>query len=68
MLANIVHSSAIEGEKINPFAVRSSLANKLGLTEKKPFPRTKHTDGLAETLLDTMENLDSPLSLERILK
>lgn len=67
LLANIVHSSAIEGEKLNAFSVRSSLANKLGLTEEKPFPTTQQTDGLAEIMLDAVNNLDTPLTLERIL-
>jgi len=67
LLANIVHSSAIEGEKLNAFSVRSSLANKLGLTEDRPFPTTVHTDGLAEIMVDAVENLDTPLTLERIL-
>lgn len=68
LLANIIHSSAIEGEKLNAFSVRSSLAHKLGLSEDKPFPTTERTDGLAEIMLDAVENLDSPLSLERILQ
>ena len=68
LLANIIHSSAIEGEKLNAFSVRSSLANKLGLSEEKPFPTTERTDGLAEIMLDAVDNLDSPLSLERILQ
>lgn len=68
LLANIIHSSAIEGEKLNAFSVRSSLANKLGLSEDKPFPTTERTDGLAEIMLDAVDNLDSPLSLERILQ
>ncbi|NBM93208.1 Fic family protein [Proteus sp. G2662] len=68
LLANIIHSSAIEDEKLNAFSVRSSLANKLGLSEDKPFPTTERTDGLAEIMLDAVENLDSPLSLERILQ
>ncbi|MCE9679381.1 Fic family protein [Shewanella sp. AS1] len=67
LLANIVHSSAIEGEKLNAFSVRSSLATKLGLTEKQPFPTTEQTDGLAEIMLDAVNNLDVPLTLERIL-
>lgn len=67
LLANIVHSSAIEGEKLNAFSVRSSLAKRLGLTEERPFPTTEQTDGLAEIMLDAVENLDSPLTLERIL-
>ncbi len=67
LLANIVYSSAIEGEKLNAFSVRSSLANKLGLTEERPFPTTVQTDGLAEITLDAVDNLDIPLTLERIL-
>lgn len=67
LLANIVHSSAIEGERLNAFSVRSSLANRLGLTEERPFPTTEQTDGLAEIMLDAVENLETPLTLERIL-
>ncbi len=67
LLASIIYSSAIEGEKLNAFSIRSSLANKLGLSEEKPFPTSKLTDGLAEIMLDAVENLDSPLSLERLL-
>lgn len=67
LLANIIHSSAIEGEKLNAFSVRSSLANKLGLTEDRPFPTTEQTDGLADIMVDAVENLDAPLTLERIL-
>lgn len=67
LLANIVNSSAIEGEKLNAFSVRSSLANKLGLTEENAFPTTDQTDGLAEIMIDAIENLDSTLHLKRIL-
>ncbi|MGF1834305.1 Fic family protein [Photobacterium sanguinicancri] len=67
LLANIIHSSAIEGEKLNAFSVRSSLANKLGVTEDKPYPTSEQSDGLAEIMLDAVNNLDSALTLERIL-
>lgn len=67
LLANLVHSSAIEDEQLNAFSVRSSLANKLGLSETHPFPTTKQTDGLAEIMLDAVGNLKSPLTLDRIL-
>ena len=67
LLANIVHSSAIEGEKLNAFSVRSSLANKLGVSEERPFPTTEQTDGLAEIMLDAVQNLTEPLALDRIL-
>lgn len=67
LLANIVHSSEIEGETLNVFSVRSSLANKLGVEEERSFPTTEQTDGLAEIMLDAVENLTQPLTLERIL-
>lgn len=67
-LANIVHSSAIEGENINAFSVRSSLAAKLGLNEKTPYPTTAQTDGLAEIIVDAIEEYEKPLTLERILR
>ncbi|MBW8186091.1 Fic family protein [Shewanella nanhaiensis] len=67
LLANIIHSSAIEGEKLNAFSVRSSLANKLGVSDKKPFPTTVQTDGLAEMTLDALQNWQSELTLTRIL-
>lgn len=68
LLANIVHSSAIEGEKLNAFSVRSSLANRLGLTEERPYPTTAQTDNLAEMMLDAVQNLNEPLTLARLLR
>ncbi len=67
LLANIIHSSAIEGEKLNAFSVRSSLANKLGVKEERPFPTSTQTDGLAEITLDAVMQLNTPLTLARIL-
>ncbi|EDL53715.1 hypothetical protein VSAK1_26105 [Vibrio mediterranei AK1] len=67
LAASIIHSSAIEGERLNAFSVRSSLANKLGVAEDKPFPTTEQTDGLAEIVIDSVDNLETPLTLERIL-
>jgi Fic family protein len=67
LLANIINSSAIESEKLNAFSVRSSLANKLGLTEENSLPTTEQTDGIAEIMVDAIENIDSTLSLKRIL-
>lgn len=55
LLANIIHSSAIEGEKLNAASVRSSLAKKLGVTEEKPYPTTAQTDGLADIMLDALK-------------
>lgn len=66
LLANIIHSSAIEGEKLNAFSVRSSLAKKLNIDEQ-PYPTTVQSDNLAEIMLDAINNTDSALNLERVL-
>lgn len=66
LLANIIHSSAIEGEKLNAFSVRSSLAKKLNINEQ-PYLTTVQSDNLAEIMLDAINNTDSPLNLERVL-
>ncbi|WP_434930735.1 Fic family protein [Shewanella sp. HL-SH5] len=67
MIANIVYSSAIEDEKLNVLSVRSSLANKLGVSEENPYPSTAQTDGLAEITIDVLRNWQQPLNLTRIL-
>ena len=66
LLANIIHSSAIEGEKLNAFSVRSSLAKKLHIDEQ-PYPTTVQSDNLAEMMLDAINNTHTPLDLERVL-
>jgi len=66
LLANILHSSAIEGEKLNAFSVRSSLAKKLNIDEQ-PYPTTVQSDNLAEMMLDAINNTDSALNLDRVL-
>lgn len=68
LLANILNSSAIEGEKLNAYSVRSSLAKRLGVSDEKPYPTTMQTDNLAEMMLDAVQNLDDDLSLARILR
>lgn len=47
LLANIVHSSAIEGEKLNAFSMRSSLAKKLGLVHEQQHQTTSQSEGLS---------------------
>ncbi len=66
LLANIIHSSAIEDEKVNAFSVRSSLAKKLNISEDKPFPTSEKSDGLAEIMLDAINNLDTKITIKRI--
>lgn len=66
LLKNIISSSAIEGEQLNAQTVRSSLAKRLGLNLKQPYPLTERSEGLAQMVMDAISNLDAPLSLKRL--
>lgn len=66
LLQNIIASSAIEGEQLNIESVRSSLAKRIGLHLKHPFPITTRSEGLAQMMVDAIYNLNTPLSLARM--
>ncbi len=70
LLQNIITSSAIEGEGLNVGSVRSSLARRLGITldDELAHATSTRTEGLAELMLDAVQNTHLPLSLERLLK
>ena len=61
-------TSAIEGEKLDPESVRSSVARRLGLdTSGAPIAEGKRNiEGLIDMLQDATLNIDSPLTLERL--
>lgn len=61
-----VTTSAIEGETLDPAAVRSSVARQLGLpTTGLPSP-SRAVDGLVATLLDATSRAAEPLTRERV--
>lgn len=68
MLANILTSSAIEGERLNHSVVRSSLARKLGIAELQSVATTAQSDGLAAMVIDAIGNWQQPLTLKRLLQ
>ena len=61
-------TSAIEGEKLDPESVRSSVARRLGLdTSGAPVREgRRNIEGLIDVLQDATLNTDSPLTLERL--
>ena len=66
LTAEGVATSAIEGEKFDPDALRSSLARRLGLpTIGLPAP-PRSVEGLVDVLLDATRSYDEPLTLERL--
>lgn len=66
LLANIIASSAIEGERLNAQSVRSSLARRLGSSQTQSYPVSERSEGLAAMMLDAIDNHEQPLSIERL--
>lgn len=59
-------TAAIEGEKLDRQAIRSSVARRLGLPTAGLPPEERKADGLVEVLLDASQNFASPLTLKRL--
>jgi len=61
-------TSAIEGERLDPGSVRSSVARRLGLdTSGAPIAEgQRNIEGLIDVLQDATLNTESPLTLERL--
>jgi Fic family protein len=61
-------TSAIEGERLDPQSVRSSIARRLGL-DFDGVPSTegkRHVEGLIDVLQDATLNTQSPLTVDRL--
>jgi len=64
---DVVKSSAIEGEILNPDEVRSSIARHLGMNAAG-LPRAgRDVDGIVEIMLDATQHYDKPLTEDRLL-
>lgn len=66
LLANIIASSAIEGERLNAQSVRSSLARRVGSPQTQSYPVSERSEGLAAMMLDAIDNHGQPLTIERL--
>ncbi len=63
---DIVKSSAIEGEILNPNEVRSSIARRLGMDIVGWIPPSRDVEGIVEMMLDATQEFLKPLSKERL--
>jgi Fic family protein len=63
---DVLKSSEIEGELLNPDQVRSSIARRLGL-EAEAVLADRQVEGVVEMMLDATQNFDKPLSADRLL-
>ena len=67
LIEEALKTSEIEGERLDPKAVRSSVARRLGLpTAGLPDVRNQHADGVVEILLDATQGFDKDLTIERM--
>ncbi|QLB41506.1 MULTISPECIES: Fic family protein [Mannheimia] len=66
LLSNILSSSQIEGENLNAYSVRSSLARKLNISIETPCPVSDRSEGVSNIMIDVLENWQQPLSFARL--
>lgn len=66
LTADVVTSSAIEGETLNPEEVRSSIARRLGIEVGGYVPVGRDVEGIVEVMLDATQNYMEPLTAERL--
>lgn len=63
---DVVKSSEIEGENLDPEQVRSSIARRLGMDVGGLGAADRNVDGVVEMMLDATGNHDEPLTTERL--
>jgi len=63
---DVIDTSKIEGEFLNPELVRSSIARKLGIEGAEFQTTSRNIEGVVDVLLDATQNYDKPLSYERL--
>jgi Fic family protein len=66
LTSTVVKSSAIEGEVLDPEAVRSSIARHLGLDAAGLRRPGRDVDGVVEMMLDATRQYTTPLTEERL--
>lgn len=63
---DVVKTSEIEGEKLDPNQVRSSIARRLGMDVAGLVPADRSVEGIVELMLDATKNFEKPLTDERL--
>jgi len=63
---DVIKSSAIEGENLNPDEVRSSIARRLGLDIAGLIPSGRDVEGIVEIMLDATQKFSSTLTKKRL--
>lgn len=66
LILDVVDTSRIEGEFLNPELVRSSIARKLGIENADFIQTPRNIEGIVDVVLDATQNFDKPLSETRL--
>lgn len=64
---DVLKSSEIEGETLDPEQVRSSIARRLGMDVGALPPADRNVEGVVEMMLDATQNYAAPLTKDRLL-
>ena len=65
---DVLKSSEIEGEILNPEQVRSSIARHLGMDIAGLVPADRNVEGVVEMMLDATQQYDKPLTDKRLFE
>ena len=63
---DVLKTSEIEGQQLNPDTVRSSIARRLGVDIGALTPADRHVDGVVEMVLDATSGFANPLTRKRL--
>lgn len=66
LTTDVIKSSEIEGERLDPEQVRSSIARRLGMDVGALKPADRNVEGVVEMMLDATRNYNQPLTAERL--
>ena len=67
LILDVVDTSRIEGEFLNPELVRSSIARKLGIENADFLKTPRNIEGIVDVILDATQRFDQPLTKTRLL-
>lgn len=68
LFQEVMATSAIEGENLNPAAVRSSVLRKLGTEPPAGSARSRQVDDLVDVIQDAIIAFDQPLDHDRLFR
>ncbi len=66
LTSDVIKTSEIEGEHLDPDQVRSSIARHLGMDIAGLIPTDRHIDGIVEMLLDATHRYNKALTEQRL--